>query len=256
MQRPNSTFHGMNPQERESKLSALRFNPLGPRNVVDPSVFSRPVAQAFRKEERSVLNEPVATESPPINAGTVSWNEPIRPPPTGSGIRIRVEPNSRDAMNSRILEQMPFTAARNITPKDILNSTKPIVQDMNPIDSRRGVNSYKQAVEFFPDADTKTGIQPPVKAPERFMQNPYLQRLDAVNEPRQIVRELRSAVTEDNREKYLDLSQKIANRNFSHVLIQGSDIQPMATNLKAYELLKPKLDDFSTDYRKYEPGRS
>ena len=39
MQRPNSTFHGMNPQERESKLSALRFNPLGPRNVVDPSVF-------------------------------------------------------------------------------------------------------------------------------------------------------------------------------------------------------------------------
>jgi hypothetical protein len=156
-------------------------------------------------------------------------------------------------MNSRILEQMPFTAARNITPKDILNSTKPIVQDMNPIDSRRGVNSYKQAVEFFPDADTKTGIQPPPKQPERFMQNPYLQRLDAVNEPRQIVRELRSAVTEDNREKYLDLSQKIANRNFSHVLIQGTDVVPMATNLKAYELLKPKLDDFSTDYRKYEP---
>lgn len=237
MQRPNSTFHGMNPQERETKLSALRFNPLGPRNVVDPSVFSRPVAQAFRKEERSVLNEPVVTEAPALNAG----------------IRIRVEPNSRDAMNSRILEQMPFTAARNITPKDILNSTKPIVQDMNPIDSRRGVNSYKQAVEFFPDADTKTGIQPPAKEPERFMQNSYLQRLDAVNEPRQIVRELRSAVTEDNREKYLDFSQKIANRNFSHVLIQGTDVVPMATNLKAYELLKPKLDDFSTDYRRYEP---
>jgi len=227
----------MNPQERETKLSALRFNPLGPRNVVDPSVFSRPVAQAFRKEERSVLNEPVVTEAPALNAG----------------IRIRVEPNSRDAMNSRILEQMPFTAARNITPKDILNSTKPIVQDMNPIDSRRGVNSYKQAVEFFPDADTKTGIQPPAKEPERFMQNSYLQRLDAVNEPRQIVRELRSAVTEDNREKYLDFSQKIANRNFSHVLIQGTDVVPMATNLKAYELLKPKLDDFSTDYRRYEP---
>jgi hypothetical protein len=243
----------MNPQERETKLSALRFNPLGPRNVVDPSVFSRPVAQAFRKEERSVLNEPVVTESPSVGSGTVSFHEQIRPPPTGSGIRIRVEPNSRDAMNSRILEQMPFTAARNITPKDILNSTKPIVQDMNPIDSRRGVNSYKQAVEFFPDADTKTGIQPPAKEPERFMQNSYLQRLDAVNEPRQIVRELRSAVTEDNREKYLDLSQKIANRNFSHVLIQGTDVVPMATNLKAYELLKPKLDDFSTDYRRYEP---
>ncbi len=237
MQRPNSTFHGMNPQERESKLSALRFNPLGPRNVVDPSVFSRPEAQAFRKEERSILTDPVATETPAI----------------GSGVRIRVEPNSRDAMNSRILEQMPFTAARNIVPQDILNATKPLVQDMNPIDSRRGVNSYKQAVEFFPDADTKTGIQPQAKEPERFMQNPYLQRLDAANEPRQIVRELRSAVTEDNREKYLDLSQKIANRNFSHVLIQGDQVMvQQVTNLKAYELLKPKLDDFSTDYRRYE----
>ena len=237
MQRPNSTFHGMNPQERESKLSALRFNPLGPRNVVDPSVFSRPESQAFRKEERSVLTDSVVTETPT----------------TMSGVRIRVEPNSRDAMNSRILEQMPFTAARNIVPQDILNATKPLVQDMNPIDSRRGVNSYKQAVEFFPDADTKTGIQPKPKEPERFMQNPYLQRLDAANEPRQIVRELRSAVTEDNREKYLDLSQKIANRNFSHVLIQGDQVMvQQVTNLKAYELLKPKLDDFSTDYRRYE----
>jgi hypothetical protein len=227
----------MNPQERESKLSALRFNPLGPRNVVDPSVFSRPESQAFRKEERSVLTDSVVTETPT----------------TMSGVRIRVEPNSRDAMNSRILEQMPFTAARNIVPQDILNATKPLVQDMNPIDSRRGVNSYKQAVEFFPDADTKTGIQPKAKEPERFMQNPYLQRLDAANEPRQIVRELRSAVTEDNREKYLDLSQKIANRNFSHVLIQGDQIMvQQVTNLKAYELLKPKLDDFSTDYRRYE----
>jgi len=227
----------MNPQERESKLSALRFNPLGPRNVVDPSVFSRPESQAFRKEERSVLTDSVVTETPT----------------TMSGVRIRVEPNSRDAMNSRILEQMPFTAARNIVPQDILNATKPLVQDMNPIDSRRGVNSYKQAVEFFPDADTKTGIQPKAKEPERFMQNPYLQRLDAANEPRQIVRELRSAVTEDNREKYLDLSQKIANRNFSHVLIQGDQVMiQQVTNLKAYELLKPKLDDFSTDYRRYE----
>ena len=237
MQRPNSTCHGMNPQERDSKLSALRFNPLGPRNVVDPSIFSRPESQAFRKEERSVLTDSVVTETPT----------------TGSGVRILVEPNSRDAMNSRILEQMPFTAARNIVPQDILNATKPLVQDMNPIDSRRGVNSYKQAVEFFPDADTKTGIQPKAKEPERFMQNPYLQRLDAANEPRQIVRELRSAVTEDNREKYLDLSQKIANRNFSHVLIQGDQVMvQQVTNLKAYELLKPKLDDFSTDYRRYE----
>jgi shikimate kinase len=234
MQRPNSTFHGMNPRERESKLANLRNPPLGPRSTVDPSVFERPVGQAFRKEERSVLNEPVVTETPVISAG----------------IRIRVESNTRDAMNTRILEQMPFTAARNITPNDILKANKPLVQEMNPIDSRRGVNSYKQAMEFFPDADTQTGIQPKMKAPSGFMQNPYLQRMDAQNDPRQIVRELRSAVTEDNREKYLDLSQKIANRNFSSVLLQVAEEEKI-TNLTAYELLKPKIDDFSQQYRKY-----
>lgn len=234
MQRPNSTFHGMNPRERESKLEALRNPPLGPRNVVDPSVFDRPVGQAFRKEERSVLNEPVVTETPALTAG----------------IRIRVEPNSRDAMNSRILEQMPFTAARNITPNDILKSNKPLVQETNQIDSRRGINSYKQAIQFFPDADTQTGVQPRMKQPERFMQNPFLQRLDAQNEPRQIARELRSAVTEDNREKYLDLSQKIANRNFSSVLLEAAEEEKLV-NLTAYELLKPKIDDFSQQYRKY-----
>ena len=234
MQRPNSTFHGMNPRERESKLANLRNPPLGPRSVVDPSVFERPVGQAYRKEERSVLNEPVATEAPVISAG----------------IRVRVEPNTRDAMNTRILEQMPFTAARNITPNDFLKANKPLVQEMNPIDSRRGVNSYKQAMEFFPDADTQTGIQPKMKAPPAFMQNPYLQRMDAQNEPRQIVRELRSAVTEDNREKYLDLSQKIANRNFSSVLLQVAEEEKI-TNLTAYELLKPKIDDFSHQYRKF-----
>lgn len=234
MQRPNSTFHGMNPRERESKLANLRNPPLGPRKVVDPSVFERPVGQAFRKEERSVLTEPVVTETPALSAG----------------LRVRVEPNSRDAMNARILEQMPFTAARNITPSDILNASKPLVQEMNPIDSRRGVNSYKQAMEFFPDADTQTGIQPKMKQPERFMQNPFLQRMDAQNEPRQIARELRSAVTEDNREKYLDLSQKIANRNFSSVLLQVAEEEKI-TNITAYELLKPKIDDFSQHYRKY-----
>ena len=230
MNRPTATFHGMNPQQRDNKLSMLRMDPRGSLPLPDPTLVGRPQGNSYRKEERNPATEFVGTESPQ------------------NGVRLRMEPNNRDAMNARMLEGSQFTAARNMTSGD-----KPIVQDMNPIDSRRGVNSYKQAAEFFPDADTKTGIQPQAKEPERFMQNPYLQRLDAANEPRQIVRELRSAVTEDNREKYLDLSQKIANRNFTHVLIQGDQAMvQQVTNLKAYELLKPKLDDFSTDYRRYE----
>ena len=235
MNRPTATFHGMNPQQRDTKLSMLRMDPRGPRPVFDPTLVGRPEGNAFRKEEKNPATDFVGTEVPQ------------------NGVRIRMEPNIRDAMNARMLEGSQFTAARNITPSD-----GPIVQDMNPISSRRTVASYKQAMEFFPDVEPvikSGGVVPqtaPMQAPPRFMDNPYLQRQDAVGEPRQIIRELKSAVTEDNRELYLNNSQKLANRNFSHFWIPQQEEEVLKNaNLQAYELLKPKLDDFSNDYRKF-----
>jgi hypothetical protein len=235
MNRPTATFHGMNPQQRDNKLSMLRMDPRGSLPLPDPTLVGRPQGNSYRKEEKNPATEFVGTESPQ------------------NGVRLRMEPNNRDAMNSRILEGSQFTAARNMTSGD-----KPIIQDMNPVSSRRTVASYKQAIEFFPDVEpviTSTGVQPrtaPAIAPPRFMDNPYLQRQDAIGEPRQIIRELKSAVSEDNRELYLHNSQKLAERNFSHFWIPPAEEKEQKnSNLQAYELLKPKLDDFSTDYRKF-----
>jgi hypothetical protein len=230
MQRPTATFHGINQTDKETKLASLRMAPLGPRSLVDPTAFARPEGHAYRKEEKST---------------------------DGAGIRIRMEPNSRDTMNSRIYEAMPYSSSRTISTGDFSRNSRPIAQDMNPIDSRRSVGNYKQSIEFFPTPDpiqTSLGFQPQtsnIKLPERLESNPYLQRLDAANEPRQIVRELRSAVTEDNREKYIDFSQRLADRSFSHHWIQPQEAQTQQmTNLQAYELLKPKIDDFSTDWHR------
>jgi hypothetical protein len=44
----------------------------------------------------------------------------------------------------------------------------------------------------------------------------------------------------------------LADRNFSHFWIPPAEEKEQKnSNLQAYELLKPKLDDFSTDYRKF-----
>ena len=52
--------------------------------------------------------------------------------------RIRFEPNSRDAMNSRIWESLKYDT-KEITSTEIQNSPNPIFMDMNPIPSRTSI---------------------------------------------------------------------------------------------------------------------
>jgi uncharacterized protein YfeS len=70
--------------------------------------------------------------------------------------------------------------------------------------------------------------------------NPYLSRLDpAGDDGRNIIRELRSAVVEDNRDRLVDASRLMIERQFS-----GKYMPPKAvieaTEINAYELLRPK----------------
>jgi hypothetical protein len=241
--RPSSDKKGLNPQEREGKLASLRWDPVGPRPIVDYSIFGRPEIQNVRKDERT---------------GSVYEGVPLRIPnqaPSGPGLRIRQEPNNRDAMNSRILEAMPYSASRIISPEE--NARKPYFQDMAGIPTRTSVGNYKQSQSFFPDAELQNGPggsvipQAVTQLPGRFTDNPYLQSMDAQNEPRQIMRELRGTVTEDNREKYIDFSQKMTDRNFRHSWLPPSEAEEQqVNNLQAYELLKPKFDNFGMNYRK------
>lgn len=173
--------------------------------------------------------------------------------PLASGVRIRREVNTRDAINSRLWEGLPYQAARIPTSKDIAESQKPVVLDMNPINSRTVERSYATSVSYFPDAGrtadgtVRRGESAGGTLPGAFMDNPYLQRLDAVKDSRNINRELRGTVVEDNKLLQLDTSTRLVERNFSHRWVPDAE-KRQNTELEAYELLRPKVDSFG-DYR-------
>ena len=80
-----------------------------------------------------------------------------------------------------------------------------------------------------------------------LIKNPYLQRLDPVNDARNIPREMRSAVYEDNRERDIDSSRLLAERQFTYRHIPEDESAKLAS-IQAYELLRPKVDDYKTQY--------
>lgn len=177
---------------------------------------------------------------------TTGWNPPVQDPtqikiPISASARIRFEPNTRDAINSRIWESIQYDTKSPNT-AEIATANNPVFFDMNPINSRTSNNNYNQQTQYFPDPPrtAATGAAAPNKA--------YLQRLDPVNDARNIPREMRGAVNEDNRTQDIDASRKLAERQFNYRFLPAEQAAPIAS-LQAYELLRPKTDDYHKTFR-------
>ena len=146
--------------------------------------------------------------------------------PTCSALRIRREPNSHDFINSRLWDNFHATPPTQISSDD---SGK--FMDMNPVGSRKNTGMFRHQLDYMPNNDLP---------PRNNSENPFLQRMDATgDEARNIVREFRDAVVEDNRERELESSKKLTERQF-----QDRWLPPQAAadaaSLQAYELLRPK----------------
>jgi len=154
--------------------------------------------------------------------------------------RIRKEYNARDQVNSR---QWDFFHA---TPPTITSSEEvkqhdgnPIYMDMNLIPTRINAVQYRVQPEYIPD--TKSGQY---SVPPPFSQNAYTQRLDSEgSDARNMIRELRGAIHENNTENQIEADRLLTERQFSDRWLSPKaavDIQ----SLQAYELLRPKHNDW------------
>ena len=190
---------------------------------------------------------------------TREWNPPLNDPtkiniPMSASARIRFEPNSRDAINSRIWESIQYDT-KSPNSEDIKSAASPVYQDMNPLSARTSSNNYNQQAQFFPDPprpSTRGGVVPPAAAPRQepgLIKNTYLQRLDAEQDARNIPREMRSAVYEDNREREVDAARLLSERQFSSRFLPDDQAEKVAT-IQAYELLRPRSDDYNKVYKK------
>jgi hypothetical protein len=151
--------------------------------------------------------------------------------PQCSGLRIRKEVNSRDYMNSRMWDSFRATPATQVSADMLQEKNGPNYMDMNPIPSRKSVQQFRFQPEYMPTTTVP---------PKENSTNPYLQRLDAAgSDSRNIVRELRGAVTEDNRERDVEANKRLTERQFIDRYMpakMAADIN----SLEAYELLRPK----------------
>jgi hypothetical protein len=125
--------------------------------------------------------------------------------------------------------------------------------DMNPISSRTNIVDYRRQISYIPDNIIKTnpsGLTEISRSntisyelpPTLPSSNPYLSRLDpAGDDSRNIIRELKSAVVEDNRDRMLDSSRLMIERQFSSSRYLPKKIVDSASEMMAYELLRPKV---------------
>ena len=174
---------------------------------------------------------------------------PVRDPtgmaqPICSGLRIRKEPNSRDFMNSRMWDSFRATPATQVSSDMLMTKNEPIFMDMMPTASRTSNKQYRNQPEYIPsipsNSSTTSTTGQGSLPPSTNSTNPYLQRLDAAgSDSRNIVRELRSSVSEDNRERDIESSKRLTERQFTDRWLPpqaGGDLG----SLLAYELLRPK----------------
>ena len=158
------------------------------------------------------------------------------PPADLSALRIRREGNSRDNVNSRMWDSFHATPPL-VTSTDVVKETEgPRFMDMNPISSRLNAVNYRRQIDYFPD------IKNPPSA--TFSTNPYLQRLDSEgSDARNIIRELRGAVVEDNRDRQVETSKLLTQRQFYDRWLPPRTATDNAS-IEAYELLRPKRDEW------------
>ncbi len=161
---------------------------------------------------------------------------PVRDPttmeiPTCSALRIRREQNSRDFVNSRIWDNFHATPPTQVSSDTLKKTADPKYQDMNPVGTRKSTGQFRHQLEYMPDNTVPTN---------KNSTNPYLQRLDAEgSDARNIVREFRDAVVEDNRERDVDAARRLADRQFTDRWLPPQ-VAEGAASLQAYELLRPK----------------
>ncbi len=151
--------------------------------------------------------------------------------PTCSALRIRREQNGRDSVNSRMWDNFHATPPTQTSSDSLKNATEPKYMDMNPVGSRKSAGQFRHQLEYMPN-----NALPPTKNST----NPFLQRMDAEgSDARNIVREFRDAVTEDNRERDVEAAKRLADRQFADRWLPPQ-VAEEAAALQAYELLRPK----------------
>ena len=111
---------------------------------------------------------------------------------------------------------------------------------------------------FFDQAPLASRNQPPISIPApkfdpagpKLEGNPFFDQHAASYDPRNVARELNSAVKEDKVDRGVIESQRILSRGFSSRYVpEGYAEQNKFNSLEAFEMLRPKINEINKVYR-------
>lgn len=161
------------------------------------------------------------------------------PPPVlpEFSLRSRREQPVRDLYNARQYEHWNSDFPQPIASRP--DTTKGAAyQDMKPASSRFILRDYRQAQPFVADA------------PSQLSGNPYFQKYDVTTDPRNVARELRSAVYEYNPPRDQSLNQHRLERNFDSRYVPESEVGVSYEKaIDIYAGMRPKLNDMKATFR-------
>lgn len=157
-----------------------------------------------------------------------------------SRLQVRREMSTRDAANIRQFEHWQTDGPSMQLDRPDVNG-QPVFLDMNPTNSRSlDSKNYFQNQTYIPGKDG-------------FSQNPYYRDYPPAYDPRNAVREVRSAVFEDRFDRGLRESQQLLARSFTTAWLPENYVEKNNLNtlksLVAYEDLKPRMDNVDKQYR-------
>lgn len=151
-------------------------------------------------------------------------------------LRSRREQPVRDVFNARQYEHWNSDGP---TPSQNFHdpSRQAPQYDMNPINTRTVDRDFRQSQPFVVDG-------------KQSFANPYFQKFDATRDPRNVAREMQSAVYEYNPPRDQGPSQKLMSRNFEGIYMPEAAVK--ASYEKAVDIyagMRPKLNDMKAIFR-------
>ena len=159
--------------------------------------------------------------------------------------RSRREDNTRDIANARNIE---------------VRQSGPQIQQSFFRPEPSTANGARKDAAFFDQAPLSSRYRAPISLPAptfdpngpKLEGNPYFDQHAASFDPRNVARELNAAVKEDKMDRGIIESQRILSRGFSSRYVpEGFAQQQQFDSLKAFEALRPKIDDGTRQYRTY-----
>jgi hypothetical protein len=151
-------------------------------------------------------------------------------------VRSRREQPVKDLYNARMYEHWNTDApAPTQNFPDLAKQAA--LNDMNPINTRTVTRDYRQA-------------QPFVVGDDKLGKNPFFQKFDVATDPRNVVRELQSAVYEYNPPRDQTVSNRLLERNFETLHVPEAQVKKTyEQSIDIYAGMRPKLNDMKATFR-------